>query len=75
MFSKVTGTTLRWFRLNPVGLGFQAGRITPEQSGHPRSPLSASAETVQLDYTAAVPMIGAGADAAAPHLTWSDKTA
>ncbi|MFD2052055.1 M24 family metallopeptidase [Mesorhizobium calcicola] len=25
------------------------------------------------DYPAAVPMIGAGADAAAPHLTWSDK--
>jgi ectoine hydrolase len=25
------------------------------------------------DYTAAVPLIGAGSDAAAPHLTWSDK--
>ena len=25
------------------------------------------------DYPAAVPMIGAGADASAPHLTWSDK--
>ncbi|KAA3447260.1 ectoine hydrolase DoeA [Mesorhizobium sp. SARCC-RB16n] len=25
------------------------------------------------DYPAAVPMIGAGADASAPHLTWSDR--
>ena len=25
------------------------------------------------DYPAAVPMLGAGADAAAPHLTWSDR--
>lgn len=26
------------------------------------------------DYPAAVPMIGAGIDASAPHLTWSDRT-
>jgi ectoine hydrolase len=30
-------------------------------------------EGVWGDYPAAVPMIGAGADASAPHLTWSDR--